>query len=61
MDLSVEMVSADIPGVDLEEGALAVVHLNFCFSLHEVFPGLVLSDPVAVVIADSQTEVHDVG
>jgi hypothetical protein len=61
MHLSVEVVSTHISGVDLEEGALAVVHLNFCFSLHEVFPGLVLSDPVAVVIADSQAEVHDVG
>ena len=61
INLSVGMVSTHILGVDLKEGPLSVVHLNFCFSLHEVLPGLVLIDPIPVLIGDSQAEVHDVG
>lgn len=61
IDLAVLVLTTDISWVNLVEDRLAVVELDLSLALNEVFPFLILSDPLAVDLACRNTDVDKVG
>lgn len=51
--LAVSEVTAHVPGVNLHEGGLTMIELDFCLALDEKLAPLVLGDPLAVDFAGS--------
>lgn len=61
IDLAILVLTTDISWVYLVEGRLPVVELDLSFALNEVFPFLILSDPLAIDLACRNTDVDKVG